>query len=280
MLGPWWHRAVSPPRSSNRTCGFPASGFPTGFTVRPTTSHPLHAVYAQWARTSSPRDTAHSDRSGRLSVCRPKANHSSIPVVTSAPEVRVLSSAGVTRLHRSYDPVRLPLTSPSKTASRSLPSCQTGLPRLPASPFRRAVPTTPADRDGCACRLLPHPCGLPRYAGGSASASSLSRPAQASLALRPVGLLNRPRRPSSRGFDPAGYPTKPLVSYQSNRQFPGWNLPPLVTRAFGAHCIIIKLQLKSGSDGYRDVRGRLSLSGMQIAADRYCLNDWQDKAGP
>src|SRR5438309_2006305 len=28
---------VSLPRSSNRTCGFPASGFPTGFIVRPTT---------------------------------------------------------------------------------------------------------------------------------------------------------------------------------------------------------------------------------------------------
>jgi len=26
-------RPVSPPRSSNRTCGFPASGFPTGFTA-------------------------------------------------------------------------------------------------------------------------------------------------------------------------------------------------------------------------------------------------------
>jgi hypothetical protein len=27
-------RSVSPPRSSNRTCRFPASGFPTGFTSR------------------------------------------------------------------------------------------------------------------------------------------------------------------------------------------------------------------------------------------------------
>src|SRR3974390_1731146 len=27
-------RPVSHPRSSNRTCGFPASGFPTGFTAR------------------------------------------------------------------------------------------------------------------------------------------------------------------------------------------------------------------------------------------------------
>ena len=67
---------------------------------------------------------------------------------------------------------------------------------------------------------------------------SLSRPAQASLALRPVGLLNRPRRLLSRGFNLAGCPAKSLVSYQINRQLSGWNLPPLVTRAFGAHCMI------------------------------------------
>jgi hypothetical protein len=32
------------------------------------------------------------------------------------------------------------------------------------------------------------------------------------------------------------YPTEPLISYQINRQLSGWNLPPLVIRAFGAHC--------------------------------------------
>src|SRR3954452_17974349 len=31
-----WRCPVSHPRSSNRTCGSPASGFPTGFMVRPT----------------------------------------------------------------------------------------------------------------------------------------------------------------------------------------------------------------------------------------------------
>jgi len=128
---------------------------------------------------------------------------------------------------------------------RPLPSPKMGLPRLPASPFQRAVPTTPADRDGCACRLLPRSRGLPRYAGGSASAPLLSRPAQASLTLRPAGLLNRPRRPLSRGFDPASYPTKPLVSYQSNRQLSGWNPPPLVIRAFGAHCIIQDIRISN-----------------------------------
>jgi hypothetical protein len=42
-------------------------------------------------------------------------------------------------------------------------------------------------------------------------------------------------RPLSRGSSPSGCPSKPLVSYQINRQFPGWILPPLVIRAFGAH---------------------------------------------
>lgn len=49
--------------------------------------------------------------------------------------------------------------------------------------------------------------------------------------------LNRPSRPFSRGFDPASYPTEPFVSYQTNRLLSGWNLPPLVIRAIGEHCI-------------------------------------------
>ena len=76
---------------------------------------------------------------------------------------------------------------------------------------------------------------LPPMAEGSASALVLSRPAQASLTLRPVRLLNRPRRPLSRGSSPSGYPSKPLVSYQTNRQLSGWNLPPLMISAIGAH---------------------------------------------
>ena len=36
------HRPVSHPRSSNRTCRFPASGFPAGFTARHATG-PLGA---------------------------------------------------------------------------------------------------------------------------------------------------------------------------------------------------------------------------------------------
>jgi hypothetical protein len=50
----------------------------------------------------------------------------------------------------------------------------------------------PGGLRGCACRLLSHACSLPQMAGGSTSALSLSRPAQASLALRPAGSLSRP----------------------------------------------------------------------------------------
>jgi hypothetical protein len=94
----------------------------------------------------------------------------------------------------------------------------------------------PGGSSGCSCRLLPRSRGLPQMAGGSASALSLSRPAQASLALRPAGSLSCPRQPLSRGSSPCGYPHEPLVSYRINRQLSEWNLPPLVIRAFGALC--------------------------------------------
>src|SRR5258705_13044920 len=40
-------RPVSQPRSSNRTCRFPASGFPTGFTADSRTSPPVVATTFQ-----------------------------------------------------------------------------------------------------------------------------------------------------------------------------------------------------------------------------------------
>ena len=111
-----------------------------------------------------------------------------------------------------------------------------GSPPITRTTFPTCRAHYPGGSSGCTCRLLPHSRGLPQMAGGSASALSLSRPTQASLTLRPAGLLSRLKRPLSRGSSPAGYPTEPLVSYQINRQLSGWNLPPLVFRAFGAHC--------------------------------------------
>ena len=134
--------------------------------------------------------------------------------VKSAPEVRVLPSAGITRHQRYYHPFRFPPAPPPEVTLRPLPSPATGLPRLPVSPSLRAVPTTPADRNGCIRRLLPRstrPSPNLRRVGVHIftfeACSGFTR-------VRPARSLNRPRWPLSQGFGPAGYPTKPPVSYQ------------------------------------------------------------------
>ena len=55
---------------------------------------------------------------------------------------------------------------------------------------------------------------LPQMAGGSASALSLSRPAQASLTLRPAGLLSRPKATFVTRLQPMRLPA------QAARQLP------------------------------------------------------------
>ena len=100
-----------------------------------------------------------------------------------------------------------------------------GSPPITRTTFPTCRAHYPGGSSRCACRLLPRSYSLPQMAGGSASALSLSRPAQALLTLRPTGSLSRPRRPLSRGSSPSGRPAEPLVSYQINRQFSGWILP-------------------------------------------------------
>ena len=66
-----------------------------------------------------------------------------------------------------------------------------GSPPITRTTFPTCRAHYPGGSSGCACRLLPRSCCLPLLTGGSASALGLSRPAQASLTLRPAGLLNR-----------------------------------------------------------------------------------------
>ena len=98
-----------------------------------------------------------------------------------------------------------------------------GLPQLPGSPSLHAVLTTPMDRIRCLSVVLlvrsrtgflPCPCSLPRSEGGSASISLLSRPAQASLTLRPAKLLTHLSWALSRGSVRFGFPHPTLASYQ------------------------------------------------------------------
>ncbi len=53
----------------------------------------------------------------------------------------------------------------------------------------------------------------------------------------------------------------PPGSYQINRQLIGWKLPPLVIRAFGAHCPSLPI-----CEPGNDLRERLVLDGNREAA--------------
>src|SRR5437588_13013698 len=101
-----------------------------------------------------------------VGVYRLIADHLHLAIFESTPEVRVLSSAGITRLQRSYDPVRLPPMPPPKATLRPLPSHRTGRPRLLESSSRRAVPTTPADRAGAHVGCVPAHAAFPKWQAG------------------------------------------------------------------------------------------------------------------
>ena len=168
-------------------------------------------------------------------VCRLIANHLFLTIFESTPEVRVLCSAGITQPRRSYGPVRLPPGPPPIRDVEVATLAHDGSPPITRITFPTCRAQYPGGSSGCACRFLPHSCSLPNWVGWSASALSLSGPAQALLTLRPAGSLSRPRRPLSRGSDLLSCPGKSLVSFRIYRQLSGWNPPPQVIRAFGAH---------------------------------------------
>ena len=130
---------------------------------------------------------------------------------------------GITRPQHSYDPVRLPFDPSGKPDVEGTAFSRTDLPRLPGPSFQRAVPITPADRNGCICRLLPHPtrpsplCGRVGIHNFTFEAcSGFTRVTARWIAqLLKAAFVARLRS--------AGYPDKSLASYQINRQLSGWN---------------------------------------------------------
>ena len=101
----------------------------------------------------------------------------------SVPEARALPSTGVTRLQKYYDPLRLPPGLSARRVSPDYPDHPSDVP----CPLPRWI-------ERVHLSVLPHPCCLPRIAGGSASTTRLSRPARASRMLRPAGSLDGPGR--------------------------------------------------------------------------------------
>jgi hypothetical protein len=119
---------------------------------------------------------------------------------------------------------------------RPLPSHQTGLPRLLESSFRRAAPTTPAVRAGAHIDCFPAHAAFPKWQEGRHPHCHFRGLLRLHSRYGPPDRSAAQRRPLSRGSNPCSYPHEPLVSYRINRQLSVWILPPLMIRAFGAHC--------------------------------------------
>ncbi len=163
-------RSVSPPRSSNRTCGFPASGFPTGFAASirwVVDTSVIRIPISPWHRGTACLESSWS----HAVLCRLAPSHRPSPSSTSTPEARVLPSTSVTWPHQYYDPVRRPPVPPPVSVVEAATLAHGGSP-----PITRI--TLPA------CRA--------HYPGGSrrvrlSIASPLTRP---SPLFRRVGIRN------------------------------------------------------------------------------------------
>ena len=185
----------------------------------------------------SPCGRACSERSGSLSVL-PGA----MPIAFTSPSSQACQKSG------SFAPPALPAINAHMTLSdsrldrrlettlRPQPSPETGLPRLPGSPFRRAVPTTPADRTGARVDFFPARAAFPKWQEGRHPHCPFRG------LLRLHACYGPPDRSAAQGdlcHEASARPvtrTKPLVSYRTDRQLSVWIPPPLVFRAFGAHC--------------------------------------------
>src|SRR5215813_8682903 len=115
---------------------------------------------------------------------------------------RTRSQGPLLRRHYPASTLQRPCPTPAEAATRGDVEAATlaynGSP-LTTTTLPTCCAHYPGGSSRCACRLLPYLCSLPQMAGGSASALSLSRPAQALRVLRPARSLSRPRRPLSRG---------------------------------------------------------------------------------
>src|SRR5207344_970246 len=116
------------------------------------------------------------------------------------------------RRHYPASTVILPCPTPADAAARSdveaAALAPNGSPPITRTTFPTCRAHYPGGSSRCSCRLLPRSRGLPLVAGGSASALSLSRPAQASLTLRPAGSLSRPQATFVTRLQPMRLPTR------------------------------------------------------------------------
>jgi hypothetical protein len=129
-------------------------------------------------------------------------------------EPRPLRSAGVTRFHRYYGPLRHPVRPGRSLAGVRLKvtrSHRWGFPccgRFPCTDMPTPIPRW----DGWVClSLLPQPtAAFPENSTGRLPRLGLSRPARRSLTFRPACLLDRRKRPVAPKASTDSLPPPPL----------------------------------------------------------------------
>ena len=153
-------------------------------------------------------------------------NRLSLAPASTVPGLRVLSSTGITRLHRYYDPIRHPrgpvpcLTTPPLASTACQPP--QGASRVAHNPsFTHAVAITPAEPLGALIVRFPNGGGLPRNSGGSASALPFSRPAQRSLHVTAYALAKSLTDPLHQKLRPVRYLHGRSDCYRLERHLPG-----------------------------------------------------------
>ena len=187
-----------------RTCGFPASGFPTA-------SLPAHGDTSGRLRLAVQLPRKSSDLSG---VVRLFANH------------RPSTSSKARLKQGPFPPPALPGFSSTMTLSNShrvriaAAMEHKAPPQWVSHVARITFPTCrahyPGGPDGGCRSTFARPYCLPRSRRVGIRNCTFEA-CSGFIRVRPTGSLGRPRRPLSRGFDSASYPATPLVSFQSYR---------------------------------------------------------------
>ena len=146
------------------------------------------------------------------------------------------SSTGATPRLQSYGPLRHPAgpACPSRGSGCRVHGTDRASRVATPSIFHACRRHYPGGNRPVLSSLSSQPVGgLPLITGGSASASSVSRPARRSLAFRPAWSLSRPGRPfSPECFSPCRYLHEPLWPLPAGTTVAGWASHPPGKRAF------------------------------------------------
>ena len=233
--------------------------------AEPRTRGPLLRLFVEPHRTRLLPSLSHAVPYG---VSRPFpvlpdsfVNHLALAPASTIPRPGVLSSAGITRHQRYYDPIRHPrgpvprlTTPPLASAARQPPQ---GASRVAHNPsFAHAVATTPAEPLGAYVVRFPNGGGLPRVSGGSASALPFSRPAQRSLLVTAYALAESLTDPFTSEASTDSLPPRPFRLLPAGTTSAGWDSHPLGPRTFARHTEICGL----ATFGRRPLSGRPVLS--------------------